>query len=181
MAQMVNNLPAMQETRVNPWVGKIPWRRKGQPTAVFLPGEFHEQRSLVGYSPWGCKGLDTTEGKIFSLFMNIIQVIANLMGYPDISVGKESTCNTGDPGSIPGSQRSTGEGIGYPLQYSWTSMVVQLVKNLLKNLPACNVGDLGLISRLERSSAEGKGYPFQYSGPENSMNCIMVSQRVGHE
>ena len=72
MAQMVKNLPAMQETRVNPWVGKIPWRRKGQPTAVFLPGEFHEQRSLVGYSPWGCKGLDTTEGKLFSLFTNII-------------------------------------------------------------------------------------------------------------
>ena len=38
-----------------------PWRRKWQPTPVFLPGEFHGQRSLVGYSPWGRKGLDTTE------------------------------------------------------------------------------------------------------------------------
>ena len=37
------------------WVGKIPWRRKWQPTPVFLPGESHGQRSLVGYSPWGCK------------------------------------------------------------------------------------------------------------------------------
>ena len=37
----------------DPWVGKIPWRRKRQPTSVFLPGEFHGQRSLVGYSPWG--------------------------------------------------------------------------------------------------------------------------------
>ena len=45
-------------------------------------------------------------------------------------VGKESTCNAGDPGSIPGSGRSTGEGIGYPLQYSWASLVAQLVKNL---------------------------------------------------
>ena len=36
----------------NPWVGKIPWRRKWQPTPVFLPGEFHGRRSLVGYSPW---------------------------------------------------------------------------------------------------------------------------------
>ena len=45
------------------------------------------------------------------------------------SVGKESTCNAGDPGSIPGSGRSPGEGIGYPLQYSWTSLVAQLVKN----------------------------------------------------
>ena len=50
--------------------------------------------------------------------------------FPDSSVGKESTCNAGDPGSIPGSGRSTGEGIGYPLQYSWASLVAQLVKNL---------------------------------------------------
>ena len=49
--------------------------------------------------------------------------------YPDSSVGKESACNAGDPCSIPGSGRSTGEGIGYPLQYSWASLVVQLVKN----------------------------------------------------
>ena len=41
--------------RFNPWVGKIPWRRKWQPTAVFLPGIFHRQRSLAGYSPWGHK------------------------------------------------------------------------------------------------------------------------------
>ena len=39
----------------NPWVGKIPWRRKWQPTPVFLPGIFHRQRSLAGYSPWGHK------------------------------------------------------------------------------------------------------------------------------
>ena len=51
------------------------------------------------------------------------------MGLPDSSVVKESVCNAGDPGSIPGSGRTPGEGIGYPLQYSWTSLVVQLVKN----------------------------------------------------
>ena len=51
-------------------------------------------------------------------------------GFPDSSVGKELACNAGDPGSIPGSGRSTGEGIGYPLQYSWASLVAQLVKNL---------------------------------------------------
>ena len=50
-------------------------------------------------------------------------------GFPDSSVGKESTCNVGDPGSIPESGRSAGEGIGYPLQYSWVSLVAQLVKN----------------------------------------------------
>ena len=51
-------------------------------------------------------------------------------GFPDSSVGKESACNVGDPGLIPGSGRSTGEGIGYLLQYSWASLVAQLVKNL---------------------------------------------------
>ena len=45
------------------------------------------------------------------------------------SAGKESACNAGDPGTIPGSGRSAGEGIGYPLQYSWASLVAQLVKN----------------------------------------------------
>ena len=52
------------------------------------------------------------------------------MDFPDSSVGKESTCNAGDPGLIPGSRRSPGEGLGYPPQYSWTSLVTQLVKNL---------------------------------------------------
>ena len=80
----------------------------------------------------------------------------------DSSVGKESTCNAGDPGSISGLGRSTGEGIGYLLQYSWASLVTQLVKN---------PGDLGLISGLGRSPGEEKGYPLQYSGLENSMDC----------
>ena len=52
-----------------------------------------------------------------------------MMGFPGSSVCKESTCNSGDPGLIPGSGRSTGEGIGYPLQYSSASLVAQLVKN----------------------------------------------------
>ena len=51
-------------------------------------------------------------------------------GFPDSSVGKESTSHAQDPGSISGSGRSTGEGIGYPLQFSWASLVAQLVKNL---------------------------------------------------
>ena len=50
-------------------------------------------------------------------------------GIPDSSVGKESACSARDPGSIPGSERSAGEGIAYPLQYSWASLVAQLVKN----------------------------------------------------
>ena len=50
-------------------------------------------------------------------------------GFPDSSVGKESTCDAGDSGSIPGSGRSPGEGIGYPLQHTWASLVAQLGKN----------------------------------------------------
>ena len=45
----------------NPCIRKIPWRRKLQPIPVFVPGKFHGQRSLVGYSPWGLEELDTTE------------------------------------------------------------------------------------------------------------------------
>ena len=51
------------------------------------------------------------------------------MGFPDSSAGEESACNAGDPGSIPGMGRSSGEGIGYPLQYSWATLVAQLVNN----------------------------------------------------
>ena len=63
---------------------------------------------------------------------------------------------------IPGSGRSTGEGIGYPLQYSWASLVAQLVKNL----PA-------MQETWEDSPGDGKGYPLQYSGLENSMDYIV--------
>ena len=75
--------------------------------------------SRAGYSPWVCKKLDTTE-----------HLSLSLLGFPDISVGEESACNVRDLGSIPGSGRSAREGIGYPLQYSWASLVAQLVKNL---------------------------------------------------
>ena len=60
VAQMVKNLPAIRPV-FDPWVGKIPWRREQLPTPVFWPGEFHGQRSLAGYSPWGHREQDTTE------------------------------------------------------------------------------------------------------------------------
>ena len=56
VAQTVKYLPEMRKT----WAEKIPWRREWQPTPVFLPGESHGQRRLVGYSPWDHKKLDTT-------------------------------------------------------------------------------------------------------------------------
>ena len=61
MAQTVKNLPIMQEKGFDPWLGRIPWRREWQPTPVFLPREFHGQRSLAGYSPQGHKESDMTE------------------------------------------------------------------------------------------------------------------------
>ena len=61
VAQTVKNLPAMQETRVRSLAQEGPWRRKWQPTPLFLPGEPRGQRSLAGHSPWGHKALDTTE------------------------------------------------------------------------------------------------------------------------
>ena len=61
VAQRLKHLPTMQETWENPWVGKIPWGSKWQPTPLFLPGESHAQRSLVGYSLQGHKESDTTE------------------------------------------------------------------------------------------------------------------------
>ena len=66
------------------------------------------------------------------MILNSIPLILThkYQGFPGSSAGKESTCNAGDPGSIPGSEGSPGEGIGYPLQYSWSSQVAQTVKNL---------------------------------------------------
>ena len=64
---MVKNLPACRRPEFDPWFGKIPWRSDWLPAPVFLPGEFHGQRSLVGYSPWGCKELDMTELLTLSL------------------------------------------------------------------------------------------------------------------
>ena len=70
-------------------------------------------------------------------------------GFPGSSAGKESTCNAGEPGSIPGSGKSTGEGIDYPLQYSRASLVAQLVKNppAMQETP---VRFLGLEDPLEK-------------------------------
>ena len=66
MVLVVKNSPAnagdaRKRCRFNPWVWKNPWRREWQSTAVFVAGESYGQRSLVGYSPWGCKESDTTE------------------------------------------------------------------------------------------------------------------------
>ena len=125
------------------------------------------------YSPWGRKESDTTESLSLSLsFLPFSPSPFPLLIYsrickpllPCSSVGKESPCNAGDPGSIPGLGRSAAEGICYPLQYSWASLLAH---------PAAMretwVWSLGW----EDPPGEGKGYPLHYSGLENSMDCTV--------
>ena len=70
----------------DPWVGKIPWRRKWQPTPVLLPEESHGGRSLVGYSPWGCKESDTTERLHFHFHqLTCFQQTASISTQPENS------------------------------------------------------------------------------------------------
>ena len=93
------------------------------------------------------------------------------------SVGKESACNAGDPGSIPGLGRSAGEGICYPLQYSWASLVAQLVKNLLA-MQETWVQSLGWEDPLEKGTATHSSIlisriPWTVSS--------MTLQRIGHD
>ena len=89
------------------------------------------------------------------------------MGFPGGSDGHESTCSAGDPSSIPGSGRSTEEGIGYPLQDSWASLVAQLVKNP-SAMQETWVRSLGWKDPLEK----GKATHSRLLALENSMDCI---------
>ena len=75
-----------------------------------------------------------------------------ILGFSGGSVGKESTCNAGDPGLIPGSGRSAGEGKGYPFQCSWVSLVTQMVKNLAE-VWEIRVQALGWEDPLEKGKA----------------------------
>ena len=105
MGSVVKNLPASAEDARDmgsiPWVGKSHWRRAWQPTPVFLPGESHGQRSLVGYSLWGRTESDTTE-------------VTEQQQQPDGSVVKNLPASAGDTGSIPVSGR-----LCCPLICSW--------------------------------------------------------------
>ena len=107
VTQLVKNPPAMHET----WVQSLGWEdhlEKGKAThSSILAGEFHRL-----YSPWGRKESDKTEQ------LSLLLLPWCLMGFPGGSDGKESTCNEGDLGSIPGSVRSPGERKSYPVQSS---------------------------------------------------------------
>ena len=108
--------------------------------------------------------------------MNIPE-IPFLGGNLDSSVGEESTCNAGDPDSIPGSGRCAGEGIGYPLQYSWPSLVAQLVKNP-PTMRETWVPSLGWENPLEKGNATHSSI-LAWRIPWTVWS--MGSQRVGHD
>ena len=102
-----------------------------------------------------------------SIGSNYLSAIYQVPSFPDSSVGKESACNAGDPSLIPGLGRSSIEGIDYPLQYSWASLVAQLVNNP----PAIWetwVQSLGLEDPLEKGKATHSSIRGQ-----NSMGCIV--------
>ena len=93
-----------------PELGRSRGEGHGNPLQYSCLENPHGQKSLVGYSPRGCKESDTTK-----LLIAMTSLVA---GLPSGSVGQESACSAGDPGSIPGSGRFPGEGNGNPLQYS---------------------------------------------------------------
>ena len=78
--------------RFDPWVGKIPWRRKWQATPVFLPGETQGQRSLADYRPWGCKELDTAE----RLYSNNSDLWIRCTDLPNFFLRHDGVCPQGD-------------------------------------------------------------------------------------
>ena len=100
------------------------------------------------------------------------------MGFPGSSAGKESACNAGDPGSIPGSGRSPGEGIGYPFLYSWASLVAQTVKKL----PAVQETWVGKIPWRRERHPTPVFWPGESPWMEDPGRLqFMGSQRVRHE
>ena len=111
-----------------PGSGRPPGGGHGKPTPVFLPGESHRQRSWMGCSPWGCTESDTTEatkqqqqgrntltGIYFFSFCFVFRPHCMAWGFPGGSDGRESACNAGGPGLVPGSGRSPRGGNGNPL------------------------------------------------------------------
>ena len=114
--------------------------------------------------------------------LNLLSSHTTLEVFPHSSVGQESTCNAGDPGSIPGSGRSTGEEIGCPLQYSWASLVAHLVKNP-PAMRETRVRSLGWEDPLEKEMAAHSSI-LAWKIPwmaEPGRVLSMGLQRVGHD
>ena len=146
---------------------------------MFLSTEFCKFKSNYAWKIcefWSLQRKYMLKGKLrVTKKEHLLLGIIILWDFPGSSVVKESACNAGDPGLIPGLGRSQGEGTGYPPQYSWASLVAQLVKNP----PAVQETWIRSLGQ-EDSPGEWRGYPLQYSGQENSMDC-MVTTPCDHE
>ena len=117
------------------------------------------------------------ENKLISFHIRklVSLTVVLLQGFPDSSVGKESTCNAGDPSHIPRLGRSAGMEDSIPVFLGFPC-------GSTGKESTCNAGDLGSIPGLGRYPGEGNGYPLQYSGLENFMDLqSMGLQRVGHD
>ena len=130
--------------------------------------------SLVGCHLWGRTESDMTEATQ--------QQQQQQQGFPDSSVGIESAFNAGDPGLIPGLGRSVGKGIGYPLQYSWVSLVDQLVKNSLQ----CRKPGFSPLAVMIHWRRECQSIPVFLPGEFHGQRShgslqSMASHRVGHD
>ena len=114
----------------------------------------HVVKGCLHFSAWGeTKGVFTVfSSLVISLNPVFVSIYSYLKGFPGSSAGKESACNAGDPGWIPELGRSSEEGIGYPLQCSWASLVAQMVENLSAMLKPW-VWSLGWEDSLEEGMA----------------------------
>ena len=127
----------------DPWVRRIPWRRKWQPTPVILPGEFHEQRSLAGYSPWSCKESGMTEQ--LSLIAHSSNELLLLSEYKALNPPAPRPLSFGNkhfpisPGPVCqglGTLLTTGGGpAAFEMGLSWPRMQCHLERELLASVP----------------------------------------------
>ena len=141
VAQTVKNLPVLQET----WFRSLDWEdplEKGTATySRILAWKIPRTGEPGGLQAMGLQRVGHDRA-----------TCTFTLSFLDNSTGKESVCNSGDPGSILGSGRSTGEGTGYPLQHSWASLVAQLVKNPPAMRETC-IWSLGWEDALEKGKA----------------------------
>ena len=153
----------------DPWVGKIPWRRKWQPTPVFLPGESHRERSLGVYSPWSWKNLT----RLKQLSMHTLVHCGTLGRWLNLSEPQFLHPQNSDNTSLlrikwnhvyKGLVHSTCSIIGA----CYCTIRASLVAQRLKRLPGMQEA-LGSIPGSGRSPGEGNGNPIQYSCLENPM------------
>ena len=161
----------------NSWLSV--WRPLPTPTDTWAPPRQRTHHSATG--AWHTRKLPnvcwTSEANSEWGLQWMLMAKHLQSGLPWCSAGKESTCNAGDPGSIPGSGRSSGESKGYPLQYSWASLVAQLVKNppAMQETPAQSLGQEDPLEKgmATHSSILAWRIPWAVQ--------TMGSQKVGHD